>query len=99
MKFAYPLFCVAALGACDSTSIQTMSSLTGALKAGMTEQQVAEVSNNRVPDRVVMATCGIDTPKPFACRSLSTEDAPGRPVRSEAFRLLEDVEWKVSQWL
>jgi len=102
MKFEYPLFCVAALGACDSTSIQTMSSLTGALKAGMTEQQMAEVSNNRVPDRVVMATCGIDTPKPFACKVFVYEGM----LRAGQYDpklsvVLEDVggQWKVSQWL
>ena len=31
----------------------------------MTEQQVAELSNNRVPDRVVMKTCGTETSAPF----------------------------------
>jgi hypothetical protein len=34
----------------------------------MTEQQVAEVSNNRVPDRVVMKICGTETQIPFACK-------------------------------
>jgi len=42
---------------------------------GMTEQQVAEVSNNRVPDRVVMTTCGTETPKPFACKVFVYEGA------------------------
>jgi hypothetical protein len=53
MKALYPLLCIAALAACDSnTSTVSLNGLiTGALKPGMTEQQVAEISNNRVPDR------------------------------------------------
>jgi hypothetical protein len=51
-----------------TTNTPLNGSITGALKPGMTEQQVAEVSNNRVPDRVVMTTCGTETPKPFAAR-------------------------------
>jgi hypothetical protein len=31
----------------------------------MTEQQVAELSNHRVPDRVVMKTCGTEASAPF----------------------------------
>jgi hypothetical protein len=103
MKFAYPLLCVAALGACDSTpSMRAMSSLTGALKPGMTEQQVAEVSNNRAPDRVVMATCGTDTPKPFTCK-VFVYDGMRRAGQYDPKLsvVLEDVggKWKVSQWL
>ena len=70
MKAMYPLLCIAAASACDSKAptLGLNGSINGALKPGMTEQQVAEVSNNRVPDRVVMMTCGTETPKPFACK-------------------------------
>jgi hypothetical protein len=74
-------------------------SITGALKPGMTEQQVAEVSNNRVPDRVVMTTCGTETPKPFACKVFVYEGAGQYDPKLSV--VLEDVggQWKVSQWL
>ena len=70
MKAMLPLLCLAALAGCDSnTSTRLLNgSITGALKPGMTEQQMAEVSNNRVPDRVVMKTCGTETRKPFPCK-------------------------------
>ena len=104
MKALYPFLCIAALAGCDSntSTIGLDGSITGALKPGMTEQQLAEVSNNRVPDRVVMTTCGTDTPKPFACKVFVYE----RKLRvgqydSKLSVVLEDVggQWKVSQWL
>jgi hypothetical protein len=67
----------------------------------MTEQQVTEVSN-RVPDRVVMSTCGTQTPKPFACKVFVYEGGlrAGQydPKLSVVF---EDVRgnWRVTQWL
>jgi hypothetical protein len=76
----YPLLCIAAVAACDDNKHPLNGSITSALKPGMTEQQVAEVSNNRVPDRVVMTTCGTETPKPFACKVRGTT---GRSVRPE----------------
>ena len=88
MKAMHPLICVAVLAGCDSntSTVSLNGSITGALKAGMTEQQVAEVSNNRVPDRVVMATCGTETPKPFACKVFVYEGVlRGRSARLEAF--------------
>jgi hypothetical protein len=105
MKGMYPLLCVAALAAaCDSNppTLSLNGSITGALKPGMTEQQVAEVSNNRVPDRVVMTTCGAETPNPFACKVFVYEgalrDGQYDPKLSV---VLEDVggQWSVSQWL
>jgi len=68
MKPPCPLLCLAALAVCESNAAAPNGSITGALKPGMTEQQVAEISNGRVPDRVVMATCGTETSKPFACK-------------------------------
>jgi hypothetical protein len=104
MKAMYPLVCVAALDACDSTTstLGLNGSITGALKPGMTELQVAKVSNNRVPDRVVMTTCGAETPNPFACKVFVYEGA----LRAGQYDpklsvVLKDVrgQWKVSQWL
>ena len=105
MKASYPLLCIAALAAaCDSNppTLSLNGSITGALKPGMTEQQMAELSSNRVPDRVVMTTCGIETPKPFACKVFVYEGA----LRAGQYDpklsvVLEDVggQWKVSQWL
>jgi hypothetical protein len=33
----------------------------------MNEQEVSALSRSRVPDRIVMTTCGTKTPKPFEC--------------------------------
>ena len=101
MKTMLPLLCIAALAGCDSntSTLGLNGSITGALKPGMTEQQVAEVSNNRVPDRVVMTTCGTETPKPFACKVFVYEGAGQYDPKLSV--VLEDVggQWKVSQWL
>ena len=104
MKAMLPLLCLAALAGCDSnTSTRPLNgSITGALQRGMTEHQVAEVSNNRVPDRVVMKTCGTETPKPFACKVYVYEGT----LRAGQYDpklsvVLEDVrgQWIVTQWL
>ena len=104
MKAMRPLLCVAALAGCDSnTSTRLLNaSMISVLKPGMTEQQVAEVSNNRVPDRVVMKTCGTETPMPFACKVYIYEGAlrAGR-YDPKLSVVLEDVrgQWIVTQWL
>jgi hypothetical protein len=104
MKAMRPLLCVAALAGCDSnTSTRLLNgSITSVLKPGMTEQEVAEVSNNRVPDRVVMKTCGTETPMPFACKVYIYEGV----LRAGQYDpklsvVLEDVsgQWIVTQWL
>ena len=104
MKALVPVLCIAALTACDgNTSHRPLNgSITSALKPGMTEHQVAEVSNNRVPDRVVMKTCGTETPMPFACKVYIYEGA----LRAGQYDpklsvVLEDVrgQWIVTQWL
>jgi hypothetical protein len=95
MKAMYPLVCVAALAACDSTTstLGLNGSITGALKPGMTEQQVAEVSNNRVPDRVVMTTCGAETPTRLPARFSSTRGRCGTVSTTRSFRL----SWRMSE--
>ena len=102
MNPLYPLLSLAALTACETNAAAPNGSITGALKAGMSEQEMAEVSNNRVPDRVVMTTCGAKTPKPFTCKVFVYEGA----LRAGQYDpklsvVLEDVggQWKVSQWL
>ena len=102
MKSTYPLFCIAAVAACDDNTHILNGSITSALKPGMTEQQVAEVSNNRVPDRVVMTTCGLETPEPFACKVYVYDGAlRGAQYDRKLWVVLEDVrgQWKFSQWL
>ena len=52
MRPALVLLCVGGLMACDSSTSTgpTNTSISSALKAGMTEQQVAQVSNTGVPN-------------------------------------------------
>jgi len=93
-----------AVAGCDSnTSTGPLNdSITGALQRGMTEQQVAEVSNNRVLDRVVMKTCGTETADAIRLQGLRLRGgAAGRSVRLEAYGRLEDIrgQWIVTQWL
>ena len=97
MKALVPMLFIAALTACDSnTSHRPLNgSITSSLKPGMTEHQVAEVSNSRVP-------CGTETPKPFACKVYVYEGA----LRAGQYDpklsvVLEDVrgQWIVTQWL
>ena len=102
MKPPYLLLCGAVLAACESNAAIPNGSITGALKPGMSEQEMVEVSNNRVPDRVVMTTCGAETTKPFVCKVFVYEGA----LRAGQYDpklsvVLEDVggQWKVSQWL
>jgi hypothetical protein len=68
----------------------------------MTEQQVAEVSNNRVLDRVVMKTCGTETPMPFVYKVYVYEGAlRAGQYDSKLTVVLEDIrgQWIVTQWL
>jgi hypothetical protein len=54
---------------------------------------VAEVSNNRVPDRVVMKTCGTETPMPFVCKVYVYEGRCGPVSTTRSLRSF----WKVSE--
>ena len=96
MKRMLAVFCLG-LGACDS-------SLTGdrPLQRGMTEQEVAELKGKQVPDRIIMRTCGTETPKPFPCKVHVYERGlwVGR-YNPELSVVFEDVrgQWVVSQWL
>ena len=104
MRAAFAALCLAALAACDSnTSARPPNgSISDALQRGMTEQQVAELSNNRVPDRVIMKTCGTETPKPFACKVFVYEGTLlAGQYDPKLSVVLEDVrgQWIVTQWL
>jgi hypothetical protein len=89
-RIAFSGLCLA-LGACANQTD---------VSRGMTEGEVAE--RTRVPDRVIMRTCGTATPKPFPCKVFvyqeSWRDGVYTPGQSIVF---EDVrgQWIVSQWL
>lgn len=86
-----------AVGACSQPSKPAV-----ALRAGMSEQQVVEVIDNRVPDRVVERTCGNETAAPFRCKIYVYEGIrrEGRyhPKLSVVFEKVQG-KWLVSQWL
>ena len=86
-----------AVGACGQSSSQP-----GALRAGFTEQQVAQAYNNRVPDRIMQRTCGGETAAPFSCRIYTYEGRwqAGRyhPKLSIVFEQVRG-QWLVTQWL
>jgi len=103
MKAVLPLLCIA-FAACDGkeSARPLNGSISGALQRGMTEQQVTEVSSNRVPDRIIMSTCGTETPKPFPCKVYVYDGAlrVGQYDRKLSV-VFEDVggHWVVTQWL
>jgi hypothetical protein len=73
-----------------------------ALRPGMSERQVVEVIDNRMPDRVMERTCGNETPAPFPCKIYVYDGAwrEGRyhPKLSVVFEKVQG-RWLVSQWL
>jgi hypothetical protein len=102
MKALLVVLCIALTACANKDSGRPLNgSLNGALQQGMTEQQVAEVSG-RVPDRVVMKTCGTETPKPFACKVYVYDGTlHGIQYDRTLWVVMEDVkgEWVVIQWL
>lgn len=94
------LLCLGGLAACDSggSTNPTNTAIAGALRQGMTEQQVAQASDNRVPNRVVMQTCGNETPAPFACKAYIYDR--GLHAGAKLTVVFESVrgQWVVSQW-
>jgi hypothetical protein len=87
MKALVPMLCIAALTACDSNTAHRPlnGSITSSLKPGMTEHQVAEVSSNRVPDRIVMDLWHRDA-EALCLQGLRLRGgAAGRSVRPQAF--------------
>ena len=100
MRPALVLLCVGGLMACDSSTSTnpTNTSIFSALKPGMTEQQVAQVSNTRVPNRVVMQTCGSETPAPFVCKAYIYDR--GLHAGAKLTVVFESIRghWVVSQW-
>ena len=64
----------------------------------MTEQQVVEVSESRVPDWVIQRICGNETAAPFPCMIYVYEGARSQPKLSIVFEKVGG-RWLVSQWL
>lgn len=73
-----------------------------AVQRGMTERQVVEVNDNRVPDRVIERICGNETAAPFPCKIYVYDeirrDGHYRPKISIVFEKAGD-RWLVGQWL
>jgi hypothetical protein len=88
--------------ACQQGALQPgNAAIAAALQKGMTEQEVAGVSR-RVPDRVIITTCGTQTPRPFACKVLVFDGgSTGAQRHARLAVVFEQVggQWKVSQWL
>jgi hypothetical protein len=89
-----------AVGACSQAAKPPPPPV--AVRPGMTEQQVIEVSRNRLPDRIIERICGNETPAPFSCRVYvydgTSQDGRYQPKLSIVF---EEVRGRglVSQWL
>lgn|SRR5262249_19029227 len=102
---AVAMLCLAGLAACESgqrdgsnSTYLTNAAIFSALKPGMTEQQVVQVSHNRLPDRVIMQTCGLETPTPFPCKAYIYD--LGLRAGAKLTVIFESVggKWVVSQW-
>ena len=104
MKALPAMLACAVLVACaDPIAVDGANgTLARKLKWGMTEQQFAEVSAGRVPDRIIMTTCGTETPKPFDCKVYvydGVKQANGYdPKLSVIFEKSEGA-WLIGQWL
>jgi hypothetical protein len=93
-----------AVAACDGGETASTGAATGsisqALQKEMTEQQVSAVSA-RVPDRIVMSTCGTETPKPFACKVHVHDRAPRAGQNDRKLSVVFEKingRWIVTQW-
>jgi hypothetical protein len=76
--------------------------LAGKLQRGMTEQQVNDASGGRVPDRIIVTTCGTKTPKPFDCKVYVYDGsmlAKGYDRKLSVIFEMSDKAWLVGQWL
>lgn len=70
------------------------------VKPGMSEREVIQAYNNRLPDSVIERTCGNATPAPFPCKIYVYEGSwrYGYPKLSIVFEKAGG-RWLVSQWL
>ena len=91
-----PLLCIA-MAACDGKEFARPpnGSISGALQRGMTEQQVTGVSSNRMPDRIIVSTCGTETPKPFPLATQTNAFGVPVPAQAESHHEQEDYLWGV----
>jgi len=91
MRKLLTLFCVG-LAACDG-GLQA----DRRLQRGMTEQEVTQLEGKQVPDRIIMRTCGTETPNRFPARFMFTVRAcgwAGSAQRSpSSSRMSEDNGW------
>jgi hypothetical protein len=68
----------------------------------MSERQLAEVSSYRVPDAIVVTTCGDETPQPFPCKVFVYDGGlRGGQYDSRLAVVFEEVkgEWKIGHWI
>jgi hypothetical protein len=100
MRRALTALLLCGLTACDSSKAPypTNAAIVSSLQRGMTEQQVAQVTHNRVPDRVIIQTCGNETPAPFPCKVYGYDF--GLQAGARLTVVFESVrgQWVVSQW-
>jgi hypothetical protein len=92
---------VLAVGACSQPASRTAGPVVPVTK-GMSERQVVQASDNRIPDRIIQRTCGNETAAPFPCKIYVYDGAwrDGRyhPKLSVVFEEVRG-QWLVSQWL
>ena len=89
-----------ALVACDggNSASPTNTTIRRSLKPGMTEQQVAQATNNRVPDRIAELKCGAETPAPFPCKAYIFDFSLKAGSKLTLVFERERGQWVVSQW-
>ena len=100
MRLALALLCLG-LMACDggNSAYPTNTQIRSLLKAGMTEQQFAEVTNSRVPDKVIELNCGSETPAPFPCKAYNFDFGLQAGSKLTVVFERQRGQWIVSQWL
>ena len=65
----------------------------------MTERQVIHTSGNRIPDSIILRTCGNETATPFPCKIFIYDHSPlGGSARLAVVFERENSDWRVSQW-
>ena len=102
MKPHSALFLMLAACAGNVSTRPSSDSITQALHRGMTETEVVEASSNRSPNRVIMRTCGTETPTPFSCKVFVYDTAQEAGAGgSTLWVVFEEVDgqWRVKQLL
>src|SRR5215475_11733352 len=93
---------VAACSGAQSTArLPSNRSIHEGLQRGMTERQVDDLAQHRIPDRVLQATCGTQTPAPFACKVYVFEGAGVAVLQDPKLSIIfsnPHGRWIVDQW-